>query len=47
MLKTTFRLPQKRILLNDICNESKLQFSLMLFNFNFLERLDEAGKMYI
>jgi hypothetical protein len=44
MLKTTFRLPQKRILFNDICNNSKLQFTLILLNFNFLERLNGAGK---
>jgi len=47
MLKTTFILSQKRILFNDICNKSKLQFTLMLLNFNFLERLDEAGKIYV
>ncbi len=45
MLKTAFRLPQKRILFNDMyMQESKLQFTLMILNFNFLERLDEAGK---
>jgi hypothetical protein len=36
MLKTTFRLPQKRIIFNNICNKSKLQIKLMLLNFNFL-----------